>query len=71
METRSRYPDRGHAFLREMHQRHFWYRGRRRFALAALRCVLAKQKAFCAETPLGVYLPLPWGTSALAVVRSR
>ena len=27
--------------------------------------------AFCAETPLGVYLPLPWGTSALAVVRSR
>lgn len=25
--------------------------------------------AFCAETPLGVHLPLPWGTSALGVLR--
>lgn len=43
-DLESRYPDDGHDMLREMHRRHFWYRGRRRFALAALRCVLAKQK---------------------------
>jgi SAM-dependent methyltransferase len=31
------YPERGFALLREMQARHFWYRGRERFLIAALR----------------------------------
>lgn len=34
--TESSYPEYSQAILHEMYDRHFWYRGRRRFVLAAL-----------------------------------
>ncbi len=48
----SKYPETGHDLLAAMHERHFWYRGRRRFVLAALRRALARQAKL--QEPLDV-----------------
>jgi hypothetical protein len=68
-----------------MEQGHFWYRGRYRFLLHAVRRLVdrlgrrrqtpnriingALSAVFYAESPLGHYWSFLWGTSILAVLQ--